>query len=320
MVTEAFNHLMSFGVAGAQVPIRKIQLLLATRAQLEALEAVLREGEPTAPSLGETREPDLAKVNYTEVVRGDVWGLWQPLVETPEHVPPVQLLERLDSTWKTAEQKLGEDVQGKAAALFTERSQGKAQILAAEASRLAVEQGVPATLRWLETLKQECTEARRRSGRELNTYAGHKKRQLEDLKKHKEAWVALLSSDTEELGEIARRLLLLASGVLLTGCILWFLNIAATSIVGLGIGVLCAFLAWRTTQPLFRRLRLSKRITRAAAQLALAYRASSLASLDEMVKRLEMEYPETLREHIEHLQDAYRRRLSLSFDSFIRRN
>src|SRR5712691_998864 len=119
MVTEAFNHLMSFGVAGAQVPIRKIQLLLATRAQLEALEAVLREGEPTAPSLGETREPDLAKVNYTEVVRGDVWGLWQPLVETPEHVPPVQLLERLDSTWKTAEQKLGEDVQGKAAALFT---------------------------------------------------------------------------------------------------------------------------------------------------------------------------------------------------------
>jgi hypothetical protein len=311
MSTETFDHLMSFGIASAQIPTRKVQLCLATQAQLELVSPVLHEAKPVAPSLAETRDPDLGKVNYTEAVRGEVWSVWQPVVEAPEHTPAVQLLERLDSAWKTAEQKIGATVREKATAIFVERAQSKAQILAAEAVRLATEQGLPATVQWLESLKQECTESRRRNGREFSTYSGRKQRQSDDLHQRKETWIALLNSDTEEMNETTRRFLLLAAGMLLTGCLLWFLNIAATSIAGLAAGVICTFLVWHTARPLLRRLRLSKRITNEATQLASAYRAASLASLDEMVKRLEMEYPETLHQHIERLRSAYRRRLSL---------
>ena len=205
MPTETFDHLITFGIAGVQVPARKLEALLATRAQLEVLESALDEVDPVGPSLAETREPDLGKVNYADTVRGEVLSLWQPLVEDPDAIPPTQLLARLDATWGAAEQKLGDAVQTQAAQLFTDRAQRKAELLAEDASRLAAEQGLPATVRWLETLKATCTATRQRLSRELATYTERKKRQDEALGQRKEDWLTLLSNEAEELGEVARR-------------------------------------------------------------------------------------------------------------------
>jgi hypothetical protein len=310
MPTETFDHLITFGIAGVQVPARQLEALLATRAQLEVLESAVDEAEPVGPSLAETREPDLGKVNYADTVRGEVLSLWQPLVEDPDAIPPTQLLARLDATWGAAEQKLGDAVQTQAAQLFTDRAQRKAELLAEDASRLAAEQGLPATVRWLETLKATCTATRQRLGRELATYAERKKRQDEALGQRKEDWLTLLSNEAEEVGEVARRFLLLAGSVLLASVALWFLDIPATSLVGLVTLVLFVLLALRTARPLWRRLRLTRRTTVTAAALVMAYRTASLRNLDAMAKRLEVDYPETLRQHLEQLQTAYAERLA----------
>ena len=310
MPTETFDHLITFGIAGVQVPARKLEALLATRAQLEVLESALDEVDPVGPSLAETREPDLGKVNYADTVRGEVLSLWQPLVEDPDAIPPTQLLARLDATWGAAEQKLGDAVQTQAAQLFTDRAQRKAELLAEDASRLAAEQGLPATVRWLETLKATCTATRQRLSRELATYTERKKRQDEALGQRKEDWLTLLSNEAEELGEVARRFLLLAGSVLLAGVTLWCLDIPATSLVGLVTLVLFVLLALRTARPLWRRLRLTRRTTVTAAALVMAYRTASLRNLDAMAKRLEVDYPETLRQHLELFQTAYAERLA----------
>lgn len=310
MPTETFDHLITFGIADASVPARKIEALLATQAQLEVLESAVHEAEPVGPTLAETREPDLGKVNYSDTVRGDVWDLWQPIVANPDAIPPTQLLARLDATWQAAEKKLGDEVQTQAAKLFTDRARRKAQLLEEDAARLATEQGLPATVHWLETLKAACSETRQRLGQALATYAERKKRHDEALGQRKEAWLTLLSSEAQEMGEVARRFLLLAGGVLLAGVALWFLHIPATSLVSLATLVLLVILAWRTARPLWRRLRLNRRTTVTAAALALAYRTASLRNLDAMAKRLEMDYPETLRDHLERLQAAYQERLA----------
>lgn len=307
---ETFDHLITFGIAGLKVPARQLEALLATQAQLEVLEAAVDEAEPVGPSLAETREPDLAKVNYADAVRGEVVGLWQPLVETPDAIPATQLLARLDATWHAAEQKIGDVVQTQAAQLFTDRAQRKAALLAEDASRLAAEQGLHATVRWLDTLKATCTATRQRLGRELATYTERKKRQDEALGQRKEDWLTLLSHEAEELGAVARWFLVLAGCVLLASMALWFLDIAATSPVGLVTLVLFVLLALRTARPLWRRLRLTRRTTVTAAALVMAYRTASLRNLDAMAKRLEVDYPETLRQHLEQLQAAYQERLA----------
>src|SRR5206468_11443952 len=145
--------------------------------------------------------------------------------------------------------------------LFADRAQRKAALLAEDASRLAAEQGLPATVRWLETLKATCTATRQRLGRELAAYAERKKRQDEALGQRKEEWLTLLSSEVEEVGEVARRFLLLAGSVLLAGVTLWFLDIPATSLVGLVTLVLFVLLVLRTARPTWRRLRLTRRTT-----------------------------------------------------------
>lgn len=310
MPTETFDHLITFGIAEGKFPAPQVQEILATQAQLEVLEAAVHEAEPVGPTLAETREPDLGKVNYSDTVRGDVWDLWQPIVANPDAIPPTQLLARLDATWQAAEKKLGDEVQTQAAQLFTDRARRKAQLLEEDAARLTTEHGVPATVHWLETLKAACTETRQRLGQALATYAERKKRHDEALGQRKEAWLTLLSSEAQEMGEVARRFLLLASGVLLAGVALWFLHIPATSLVSLATLVLLVILAWRTARPLWRRLRLNRRTTVTAAALALAYRTASLRNLDAMAKRLEMDYPETLRHHLERLQAAYQERLA----------
>lgn len=307
---ETFDHLITFGIAGLKVPARQLEVLLATQAQLEVLETAVDEVEPVGPSLAETREPDLAKVNYADAVRGVVMSLWQPLVEDPDAIPATQLLARLDTTWGAAEQKLGDAVQTQAAQLFTDRAQRKAALLAEDASRLAAEQGLHATVRWLETLKATCTATRQRLGRELATYTERKKRQDEALGQRKEDWLTLLSNEAEELGAVARRFLVLAGCVLLASMALWYMDIAATSPVGLVPLVLFVLLALRTARPLWRRLRLTRRTTVTAAALVMAYRTASLRNLDAMAKRLEVDYPETLRQHLEQLQAAYQARLA----------
>lgn len=310
MPTETFDHLITFGIAEGKFPAQQVQEILATQAQLEVLEAAVHEAEPVGPTLAETREPDLGKVNYSDTVRGDVWDLWHPIVANPDAIPPTQLLARLDATWQAAEKKLGDEVQTTTAQIFADRAQRKAQLLEEDATRLATEQGLPATVHWLETLKAACTETRQRLGQALATYAKRKKLHDEALGQRKEAWLTLLSSEAQEMGEVARRFLLLAGGVLLAGVALWFLHIPATSLVSLATLVLLVILAWRTARPLWRRLRLNRRTTVTAAALALAYRTASLRNLDAMAKRLEMDYPETLRHHLEQLQAAYQERLA----------
>lgn len=310
MPTETFAHLITFGIAGAHVPAAKIQALLATQAQLDMLVPALHAAESVGPALAETREPDLSKVNYIEAVRGDVGDLWQPIVEHSDALPAPQLLARLDTAWQTAAQKIGAEVQATATQIFAERAQRKAEILAEEATRLAMAQGLRATVRWLETLQTACTATRQRLSRELTTYTARTQRHQEALGQRKEAWLTLLSSEVEELGEVARRLLLLAGVVLLAGVALWALHIAATSLVGLATLGLFSVLALRTARPLWRRLRLARRTTVTAVTLAAAYRTASLQSLDAMTKRLEVDYPETLRHHLERLQAAYQERLA----------
>jgi hypothetical protein len=311
MTIEAFDHLSAFGIASAAVPVRKVAALFATEAQLEPLNELLREKEPPALSMGEIREPDLSRVNYAEPVRGAVWNTWRPLAEDPGHVPPVQLLGRLDSTWKAAEKQIGDEVQERAGKMFATRAQQKADIIQDEAARIAADHGLTAAIRWLEALKHECEGSRKRIGQQLTAFTERKRKQVEALGQTKDQWADLLKKDDAEMGNVVRRFFLLAAGVLIAGYALWFFTIPVTSLIGMAAVVTFIALAVLTTRPLFTRLHLNKRTTIAAAQLTSAYRTSSLASLDEMTKRHEFEYPTTLSRSIETLIEACRDRLAV---------
>lgn len=307
-----FRHLCTFSIAGAELPVRKAESLLSTRLQLEVVEKALKEDSHEGPSLGALKEPDLSHVNYLDKVRGTIQSIWQPVVEDPDHIPPPQLLNRLNAAWISSEKKIGEDVQVSAAKIFDNRAHLKAKIAEEEATRIAANKGIPSAIGWLEGVQSDCEEARKVLGQELQGYENRRKRQKGALEELKEEWVSTLSDDLNmEPRRVARKFLFLAALVLLVGMGLWLASIPLNSILGALAAVIVTLLGLRVSWPIFSLIRLAKRKKLTAIKLASSFKALALFGLDLMTKRLELEYyGETLRTHIVKIQEEFRKRAS----------
>lgn len=310
MKIEEFSHLAAFSVSGVRVPSDKAQPLLAARAEIEIFDRVLSERNPAGPPLAATREPTLSRVNYADGVRSEISGKWQRIAQEVDAIPPVRLLARLDQTWQGAEKEIGEKAAETGRKIFADRAVRKAEILEEEACRIASAQGLPAADRWLEALKGECSGRRNEIGPEVGRYIERKRRQSANLETLKEGWAQFLGTNEPEMGEVARRFLVLAGGALVVGLLLWFLAIPANSVISLALGVIAILLALRTAVPIFRRLWLSKRLRATAIQLVSAYQAFSLCGLYEATKRLEGDYYETLGNDLARIGLAYQRRIA----------
>lgn len=306
-----FDHLGTFGIAGALVPSREAGDLLDARLQLEVIEEMLREGEPAGRSLAELREPDLGRVNYTEEVRAGIEAIWRPIVDRPLELPPPRLLERLNIAWSKAEKVIGGEALPKSAQIFADRALKKARIIEEEAERLAAEQGLPAASKWLEGRKVECDALHKIRAQELVGYGNRKKRQSDALDETKEDWTRLLGEEEFDPKGVARRFLLLAGGLLIIAVGLWILSIPINSLGGLAGAALFFLLAFLAARPIFLHLRRSSRIERTAGKLSVGYKSLSLLGLDERAKRQEMEYCLTLRTHIARIQQGGQERMGL---------
>lgn len=314
MKGKGFQHLASFGISGVVLPSKKIERVLSTQLQADVLGEVLKETNLEGPSLLELREPDLGKVNYAEKVRGGIQAIWQPIVEDPSEVPPPQFLERLNYTWNAAEKRIGEEVQRDTREIFRERAAGKAEIIKEKALRLAADKGIPGAIRWLQGLKEECGQASKALGQEVLRYDKRKDKQRAVLEELKESWNHLLCRATEISAEpqhVARNFLVTAGVVLLIGLGLWILSIPipVNSILGVAGVVVAVLVALKISWPLFRHLGVSRNRKLLSARLASAYKSMSLFGLDELAKRLELEYyAEDLPVNINKIIAAYQER------------
>lgn len=312
MKAKTFQHLSSFGISGVVVPGKKIESLLSTQLQADVLVEVLKDSTPDGPSLQELREPDLGKVNYAENVRGRIQAIWQPIVEDPLQIPPAQLLERLNHAWNFAQKKIGDEVQRDAREIFHERAAGKAEIIKEKAFRLASEKGIPGAIKWLNDLKGECSEASKALGQDVVRYDKRKEKQKAVLEELKESWNDLLSQLTEVSTEpryVARNFLIMAGIVLLVGLLLWVLSIPVNSILGAAGAIIAVLIALKISWPMFKHLGISRRKKLLSARLASAYKSMSLFGLDELTKRLELEYyTENLPACIDNIIVAYQER------------
>lgn len=315
MNSLTFNHLSTFSIAGAEVPVKKVEAILSARLQLEALENALKEADNghEGTSLSGLREPDLSHVNYLDKVRGSIQAIWQPLMEGITEISPSHFLERLNLAWCASEKKLGDEIQTTAKEIFNKRAGMKAEIIEREAFSLATERGIPAAIRWLDARKSECGETRKILEEELQRYKTRKKKQEKEIESLKEEWTKILGTDLIGTGPkgVARNFLFLAAFVLLIGVCLWFLSIPFNSLIGVAGAVIVILLGLKIAKPLFSQLRYSRGKKITATKLSCAYKSTSLFGLDEMVKRLELEYfGETLRSHIIELKEAFERKLS----------
>ncbi len=312
MKSKTFQHLSSFGVSGAVVPTKKIQSFLSTQLQAEVLNEVLKDSNPDSPSLTELREPDLSKVNYAEKVRGGIQAIWQPIVEDPLAIAPPQLLERLNQAWNVAERTIGDEVQKDTREIFHKRVQGKAEIIEEMAFRLASEKGVPGTIKWLHSLKEECSHASKAIGQDVVRYDKQKDKRKVVLEELKEDWNDLLTSASEVNAEpqyVARNFLIMAGIVLLIGLGLWILSIPVNSIFGVIGGIIAILVALKISWPLFKHLSISRKKKLFSTRLASAYKSLSMLGLDERTKRVESEYyTELLPSHINYIISAYQER------------
>ncbi len=312
MKSKEFQHLSSFGISGAVVPIKKIESFLSTQLQADVLNDVLKDSNIDGPSLAELREPDLSKVNYTEKVRGGIQAIWQPIVEDPLEIAPPQLLERLNQAWNVAEKKIGDEVQKDTREIFHERVQGKAEIIKKKAFRLASENGVPSTIKWLHTLNEECSHTSKLLGHDVVRYDKRKEKQKAVLEELKEDWNDLLTSASEVNTEpqfVARNFLIMAGIALLIGLGLWILSIPFNSVLGVIGGIIAVLVALKISWPLFKHLGISRKKKLLSARLASAYKSMSLFGLDELTKRVELEYyAESLPSHINDIISAYQER------------
>lgn len=312
MKTKSFRHLSSFGYSGAIVPVKKIETLFSTRLQAEVLDEVLRESNPEGPSIHELPEPDLAKLNYIEKIRGGIQSIWQPLVEDSSEIPSPQLLERLNRAWNMAEKKIGEEVQSDAREILRQRALGKTEIIKSRASREAAEKGIPGTLSWLQGLKDECVHTSRLIGEDVVRFGKRKAKQKENIEEQKEGWNIFLLKAMEVTAEpqhVARNLLVVAGLVLLIGLGLWTLTIPVNSVFGAAGMVIAVLVALKLSWPLFRQLGISRNRKLFSARLASAYKSMSLFGLDELTKRLELEYfSEELPATIDNIIAAYQER------------
>lgn len=312
METKSFKHLASFGISGAAVPTKKIESLLSTKLQVEILAEVLKGSNADGPSLAELREPDLGKVNYAEKVRGGIQSIWQPIVEDPLEVAPHQLLERLNHAWNAAERKIGGEVQKETREIFNERAKGKAEIIREKTSNLASEKGIPGTLKWVQGLKEECSQTSRILGQEVVKYDNRKKKYKGNLEELKEEWNDFLTKSSEASTEpqsVARNFLVMAGIVLLIGLGLWILSIPVNSIFGIAGGVIGLLVALKIARPLFKHLGISRKRRLLSTRLSSAYKSMSFFELDQLTKRLELEYyEECLPSHINGIIGGYRER------------
>lgn len=314
MKAKTFQHLSSFGISGAVMPSKKIESLLSTQLQVDMLCKVLKDSNPEGPSLIELPEPDLGKVNYTEKVRGGIQAMWQPIVEDPLEIAPPQLLERLNHTWNAAERKIGDDVQKDTRGIFHERAKGKAEIIKEKAFNLATEKGIPCAIKWLHGLKEECSRASKAGGQDVVRYEKRKEKQKAVLEELKESWNELLSKASEVDAEplnVARNLLIMAGIVLLVGLGLWILSIPVNSILGVAGGIIALLIALKISWSLLKHLSISGKKRLLSTRLASAYKSMSLFGLDEMAKRVELEYyAESLPFCINDIISAYQERYS----------
>lgn len=313
MKAKTFQHLSSFGISGAVVPVKKVESLLSTQLQVDVLSKALKDSNPEGPSLTELREPDLGKVNYAEKVRGGIQAIWQPIVEDPLEIAPPQLLERLNHTWNAAERKIGDDVQKDTRGIFHERTKGKAEIIKEKAFRLATEKGIPCAIKWLHGLKEECNRESKALGQDVVRYEKRKEKQKAVLEELKESWNDLLSKASEVDAEplhVARNFLIMAAIVLLIGLGLWILSIPVNSILGIAGGIIAVLIALKISWPLFKHLSISGKKRLLSTRLASTYKSISLFGLDEMTKRVELEYyaeslPSCINEIISQYQERY---------------
>ncbi len=294
MSIDTSNHWSAFGIASAALPARKLRAVFATDAEASMLDAVLRTHEPPSLGLGQLKEPNLARVNYADGLRGAVGSLWRPLADHPAAYPALQLLGRLDSTWKAAEKRIGDEAQTRAAGIFAGRADQKTAIVEEEATTIATERGLAAAIRWLGVLKQECDAARQRLGQQTTLFSERKQRGLEKVEKLKTEWAELLGKGDTATVLIARRFLILAAAVLAMGYALWVAMIPVTSVIGIAAVATAVVAVMITARPILSRLHVARRTVHVATTLISAYRSASLASLDEMVKRQELEYPAAL--------------------------
>jgi hypothetical protein len=312
MKAKTFQHLSSFGISGAVVPVKKIESLLSTQLQVDVLSKVLKDSNFEGPSLTELREPDLGKVNYTEKVSGGIQAIWQPIVEDPLEIAPPQLLERLNHAWNAAERKIGDDVQKDTREIFHERAKGKAEIIKERAFRLATEKGIPCVMGWLHGLKEECSRASKLRGQEVVRYEKKKEKQKAILEELKESWNELLSKASEVEAEplhVARNFLIMAGIVLLIGLGLWILSIPVNSILGVAGGIIAVLIALKISWPLLKHLSISGKERLLSTRLASTYKSISLLGLYEMTKRMELEYyAESLPSCINGIISAYQER------------
>lgn len=312
MKNKTFQHLSSFGISGAVVPTKKIESFLSIQLQVDVLSQTLKDSDPDGPSLTELREPDLSKVNYAEKVRGGIQAIWQPIVEDPLEIAPPQFLERLNQAWNAAEKKIGDEVQQDTRGIFYKRAQGKAEIIKEKAFQLASEKGIPGTIKWLQSLKEGCSQVTKALGQDVVRYDSRKKKQKAVLEELKEDWNDLLSKASEVNAEpqyVARDFLIMAGIVLLIGLGLWILSIPINSILGVAGGIIAVLVALKIAWPLFKHLGISRKKKLLSARLASAYKSMSLFGLDELTKRVELEYyAESLPSHINDIIGAYQER------------
>lgn len=312
METKSFKHLSSFGISGTVVPTKKIESFLSTKLQADVLGEVLKDSNANGPLLTELWEPDLSKVNYAEKVRGGIQAIWQPIVEDPLEVAPPQLLERLNHAWNAAERKIGDEVQRDTREIFHGRAKGKAEIIKGKASSLASEKGISGTIRWLQSLKEECSLASKALGQDVFRYDKRKEKHKVALEELKEEWNDLLTKASEvsaEPQDVSRNFLVMAGIVLLVGLGLWILSIPVNSILGVAGGVIAVLVALKIAWPLFKHLGISRKKRLLSARLSSAYKSLSLFGLDQLTKRVELEYyAESLPSHINDIIGAYQER------------
>lgn len=314
METKSFQHLSSFSISEAVVPMKKIESFLSIKLQSDVIGEVVKASDVYGPSLTEIREPDLSRVNYIEKVRGGIQAIWQPIVEDPLKIAPPQLLERLNHAWNSAERKIGDEVQKDTRKIFHERAKGKAEIIKEKAFNLASEKGIPGIIRWLQDLKEECSHASKSIGQDVVRCDQLKKKHKVALEELKEEWNEFLTKASEgniEPQNVARNFLLMAGTVLLIGLGLWVLSIPVNGILGVAGGAIAILVALKISWPLFKHLGISRKKKLLSARLASAYKSMSLFGLDELTKRIELEYyAESLPSLINGVQGAYQERLA----------
>jgi antitoxin component of RelBE/YafQ-DinJ toxin-antitoxin module len=306
---KKFTDFASFGISEARIPIKEVKTYHANKLQLESLKKIISDRQGAGPSLAALREPDLSRVNYMMQVRGGVEAIWRQLFSSFEDIPAPHLLDYLDRAWIKAQQQIDETAQKEARQIFRERAIKKIEIIKGEAKKLAAEKGIPFVLRWLDSLKGTCDLIREKTAKEQSQYGEQKKKQKKELDELKKEWVKLLGREQGDLAHVARRFLFLAAFTALAGFIIWLFNISLGSFLGtIGILAFILLFLW-ISRPLIRQLLLSRKFASLSHKLTSGYRVLSFSSLDELAKRIESEYWEELRSHIESVEQEYRQRI-----------